>query len=201
MRNNRREVPPIARNKKKLHETVVFKSDNIKEATLTSYQCKKSKNVLILSSLHQDVPIPTSNNPKMKPETVLDYNKTKGAVDTYDQLLRLYSTKAGGRRWPMHVFYNIVDMALINSHIVFKNVLKNNISRKDFIRQLSEELIGHSKTTFEKEPKATAAVSELKNRVTCKTQKCKNRTTSACLKCNLPICGTCCVKVCKNCIA
>ena len=39
------------------------------------------------------------------------YNKTKSGVDITDQMARQYTVKAGARRWPMAVFYNILDLA------------------------------------------------------------------------------------------
>ena len=42
----------------------------------------------------------------------------------------------------MHVFYNVLDLALINSWILYKKMIKFNISRRAFIQQMSEELIG-----------------------------------------------------------
>ena len=54
-------------------------------------------------------------NPKKKPDLVLYYNKTKVVVDLYDQMTRLCLVKAASRRWPVHLFYNVVEMALINS--------------------------------------------------------------------------------------
>ena len=44
---------------------------------------------------------------KKKPETVEFNNKTKCGVDVTDQTARQYLVKAGTRRWPVAVFYNI----------------------------------------------------------------------------------------------
>ena len=142
IRQNRREVPDAVKSKKPLHQTVVLKSTESTAVTLTSYQCKKTKSVAILSTLHPDVPVTTENNPKKKPEAVLFYNKTKVGVDVLDQMARLYSVKAGSRRWPVHVFYNVIDMALINSWLIYKEVCKSNIARRKFIQSVCEELTG-----------------------------------------------------------
>ena len=47
------------------------------------------------------------------------YNSTKGGVDTMDQLVRSYSTKRMTRRWPMAIFYNMVDVSALNALIVY----------------------------------------------------------------------------------
>ena len=84
---------------------------------LTVYQCKPSKNVLLLSTLHRTVAI--GNEPKKVPES--DYNSRKCGVDIVDQMARKYSTKAGSHQWPVHVFfYNTMDLAAINASKLYK---------------------------------------------------------------------------------
>ncbi|KAJ4442316.1 hypothetical protein ANN_03902 [Periplaneta americana] len=52
---SRREVPPSAKSPTlPLHSTTIYKSGDM---TLTSYQCKKNKNVLLLSTIHDTVTI------------------------------------------------------------------------------------------------------------------------------------------------
>ena len=53
-----------------------------------------------MSTLHPDVEIPSDNNPKKKPETVLFYKKSKAGVNVIYQMTRKYSVKAAGRRPP-----------------------------------------------------------------------------------------------------
>ena len=105
-----------------------------------------------MSTLHPDVEISSHNNPKKKPETALFYNKTKAGVDVIDQMARKYSVKVASRRWPIHVFYNIIDLALINNWILFQdsvscqasdlNICKSGISCRKFIERVVEELTG-----------------------------------------------------------
>ena len=75
IRQNRREIPLLAKEIIALHESQILQPEN-SNITLTKYQCKQNKSVL-LSSLHSDIEIPSRNNPKQKPETVLCYNKKK----------------------------------------------------------------------------------------------------------------------------
>ena len=64
--NDRKKIPAECKMAKAPDETSVMKSKgrNNTITTLPSYQCKKSKNVLILSTLHPDVPIHTEGNSK-----------------------------------------------------------------------------------------------------------------------------------------
>jgi hypothetical protein len=58
--------------------------------TLVSFVPKQNKAVLLLSSKHHDNQV---DNKTGKPIIILDYNKTKGAVDTVDQMCHKYTVK------------------------------------------------------------------------------------------------------------
>ena len=206
LRENRREVPGKCKKKKELHKTKVFRYDGQTAITLTSYQCKTTKNQAVVSSLHPDILVSSDENPKKKPDLVLYYNKTKLGVDLYNQMTRLYSMKAASRRWPVHVFYNVVDIVLINSWILYKQVCQSSISRTEFIQKVAEELTGSAPTVSRKRcaeevcsVNDTNASSIVKCRLTCLTSKCRNRTTDMCQECNKPGCGKCTTRKCKFC--
>ncbi|GFT61788.1 DDE_Tnp_1_7 domain-containing protein [Trichonephila clavipes] len=93
-----------------LYDTLLLEHDDI---TLTVYQAKTSKDVLLLSSLHPTIDIDHITQ-KMLPETISVYNSTKFGVDIADKMARKYSVKARSKRWPVHVLCNI-DLAGINS--------------------------------------------------------------------------------------
>ncbi|KAJ8897951.1 hypothetical protein PR048_003309 [Dryococelus australis] len=56
-----------------------------------------------------------------------------------DQMARKYSEKAASRRWPLQVFYNILDLAGINTWVLFKQITGKKISRRVFLQMLSLE--------------------------------------------------------------
>ncbi len=100
---------------------------------ITIYQCKKDKSVVVLSSLHEEAKIEKGpSNPKKKPNLVLAYNATKCGVDSVDQMTRFYSVKYPSRRWPVQVWSNVLNLAAINSWILYREV--NNISKKKLTR-------------------------------------------------------------------
>ncbi|XP_039967527.1 uncharacterized protein LOC120779395, partial [Bactrocera tryoni] len=82
--------------------------------------------------------------PKKKPLLILDYNKTKGGVDSMDMCLSEYSTKRRTNRWPLAFFYNIADVAAFAAYIIYvdnNTHLKSYTSRRRmFLHQLSEQL-------------------------------------------------------------
>lgn len=58
---------------------------NLNDTTIVSYVSKKYKIVIQLSTFTKSVKVSDIND--KKPQIILDYNATKGAVDTLDQLL------------------------------------------------------------------------------------------------------------------
>ena len=85
-------------------------------------------------------------NDRNKPEIVIHYNNTKSGVDNLDHLVGLYSCKRKSRRWPMTLFYNIVDCACVAAYVTWTakhpewNQNKTH-KRRLFLRGLAEELV------------------------------------------------------------
>lgn len=109
-------------------------------STLVSYIPRKGKIVLLLSTLHNDDKIDSNTG---KPEIIITYNETKSGVDVLDKLCASYNCARPTRRWPMVIFYSIMNMAAINSLVIYgiNNPNLQNIIRRDFLHDLSFELI------------------------------------------------------------
>nr|XP_012148640.1 PREDICTED: piggyBac transposable element-derived protein 4-like [Megachile rotundata] len=69
-----------------------------KDITMVSYIPKKGKMVHLLSTQHDDDIVSEADD--NKPIMILDYNKTMGAVDNADKLVREYSCARRTKRWP-----------------------------------------------------------------------------------------------------
>ncbi|XP_073525350.1 uncharacterized protein [Phyllobates terribilis] len=181
----RREVPKeIKSMKEELYNTKVFRNED--NFTLTVYQGKPNKNVVILSSVHPDVVV-ASDSAKKTPETVKFYNETKYGVDVVDQMARKYTTRTCTRRWPVHAFENALDFAGINAWIIFKEITHQKMSRKAFLQTLVRELSGPYVTDREKG--STSQVSTC-SEVMVQTKFCqikekckKNRSVGNCKTC------------------
>ena len=104
-----------------------------------SYKAKKAKNVYLLSPMH-NVERVKEKDPKRHLEAILFYNETKGGVDTADDMIRGYSTKAASRRWPLAAFFNLLDIVCLDAYVICKGVGIENVSRRCFILQLGEAL-------------------------------------------------------------
>ena len=117
-----------------------------KNATVLKYQSKRRKSVILLSSMHDTGIVGSDQNPKKKPEIVLFYNSTKGAVDTLDKMAHTYTVKRKTQRWPLVMFFNIIDMATIASRSIWtirfpEHPLSNKDGRSSFIESISEQLM------------------------------------------------------------
>ena len=90
------------------------------------YQAKPTKTVVAMSMLHRGAEC--QKDGKNKPESILFYNKNKCGADVLDAMCKLMSTKAGCWRWPLAVFFNVLDIAAINSWIRYHKVTGSEIS-------------------------------------------------------------------------
>ncbi|XP_039953236.1 piggyBac transposable element-derived protein 4-like [Bactrocera tryoni] len=78
-----------------------------------------------------------------KPDQILDYNKFKAGVDTMDQMLTGYSCKRSTNRWPLAMFYNMLDIADLASFIIYDelNPAEQSDKRRSFIIELARQLV------------------------------------------------------------
>jgi hypothetical protein len=109
--------------------------------TIVSYIPKKNKNVILLSTMHHDGKIDADTGDKQKPHIVTFYNSTKGGVDTADELCETYSVSRNSRRWPLTVFFSMLNIAGVNCQIVYNANTGNAVRRRLFLKQLALELI------------------------------------------------------------
>ncbi|GFR81612.1 PiggyBac transposable element-derived protein 4 [Elysia marginata] len=146
VRRNKNFLPPPFKVKK---QQVLYSSNfafnNETNTMLFSYQSHRNKNVVVLSTMHNEREV--ADGEKRKPDVLLFYNQTKGGVDKMDKLAQTYTTKRASKRWPMVLFYNILDLSGIAAGVVFK--LKNPASklcgddnRADFLRDIAKSLMG-----------------------------------------------------------
>ena len=55
-----------------------------------------------------------------KPEIITYYNKNKGGVDIMDKMLGEYTVKWRTLRWPLALFYNMMDVAALAAYVIYK---------------------------------------------------------------------------------
>jgi hypothetical protein len=223
--SNRKDIPCVAKQKQSLFQSLAY--ENLETGcVLTVYQCKTDKNVLILSTKVDNANVPSTyerrtygdrtrreENIKKKPSSVLMYNKTKFGVDCVDHMTRAYNVKAPSRRWPVQVWYNILNLAAINAYILYKKINSASVSRREFIRILVEEIYNvikpaeatptllspttppaRKRVLFDVSPNVTPTKS-------CQINLCnRNNAKTSCSKCNKSSCGKCIQSVEYKCI-
>ncbi|KAL6481428.1 hypothetical protein MHYP_G00095080 [Metynnis hypsauchen] len=57
-----------------------------------------------------------------------------------DQMVRKYTVRSGTRRWPVAVFYNLIDISALNAHVLFQACTGVKERRSDFLVKLAREL-------------------------------------------------------------
>ncbi|KAK9717948.1 hypothetical protein QE152_g23454 [Popillia japonica] len=66
-------------------------------------------------------------------------------------MARKYSKKYKSNRWPVQVFFNILDLTPINACILYKQTTGERISRQKYLFQLAEELTTEYRDIHEQE--------------------------------------------------
>lgn len=178
-----------------------------------------------MSTLHHDSTI--SDRHDKKPHMVLDYNATKAGVDTLDQLVSTYTSKRKTNRWPMIIFYNMLDISAYNAFVLWTSINpdwnKNKLTkRRLFLEELGKSLVAPLITSRRSMPKTEEALKMVKKyqgisqsqtpsssvssvavvkRARCKfcSSKNDNKTNIVCGKCSKHICKEHATYYCPNC--
>lgn len=144
VRGNKKEIPKmmIEKDSRKFWSSAFLFT---KEITLVSHVPRMPKNkkkmVLLMSSMHTR---PTLGDTG-KPEIIEFYNATKGGVDTFDQMCAQYSCGRKTKRWPLCMFYGMLNACCINSWIIHsENLVRTGgkvMIRRKYMQELALALI------------------------------------------------------------
>ncbi|CAK6951079.1 piggyBac transposable element-derived protein 4-like [Scomber scombrus] len=117
LRQNKPDIPPVMKASKtrKLFSTEFGFNGSM---TMVSYVGKKEKAVIFLSTMHRSKTV-DANTRKKKTEVIHFYKQTKGGVDIVDQMIGTYTCKRQTQRWPMLLWYNMIDIASLNAYSFF----------------------------------------------------------------------------------
>jgi hypothetical protein len=143
IRSNKPHIPDAMRanSRRPEHSSIFGFSDQI---TLVSYVPKVGKSVMALSTMHHDKTIEGSLS---KPEIIHHYNACKSGVDNLDHLVTLYTSRRKTNRWPMVLFWNMIDVATVSALILWLGnnaqwkVSEGRRRRNLFLRQLGYDLV------------------------------------------------------------
>ena len=166
-----------------------FHWDDEWKQLIVKYQSRKQTHVVLLSTMHRLFEI--DDTPKRKPLVVKFYNQNKCGVDIVDGMLKMYTCRSTSRRWPIAVWGNMLDIAALNAWICYREATGDNISRKNFIMKLIEELC---QVTI-KQSNSISYISQIRDATSnlkCSTCGCRNTGNILCRRCRRNVCGTCC---------
>ncbi|XP_050527851.1 piggyBac transposable element-derived protein 4-like [Daktulosphaira vitifoliae] len=219
LRKNKREIPLcfLDTKKRQLNSTMF---DYDKDILLTSYVPKKNKNVLLISTMHEQGVIDPESE-KRKPEVITYYNSTKSGVDCVDEMKGEYSVARISCRWPLTIFFSLMNIGGINSQIIFRENTGIYLSRRKFLKTLGKELTrpfmlerlqmptlrtstrqriikltGYTKT--EDEVPERSNIDHRPKCVFCPKRK-NRKTMTKCVKCSVPICKEHTTSTCVSC--
>uniref|UniRef100_UPI003AAEECD7 piggyBac transposable element-derived protein 4-like n=1 Tax=Centroberyx gerrardi TaxID=166262 RepID=UPI003AAEECD7 len=219
IRKNRPELPPqLLRTKQRAPRSSLFAFT--KTHTAASYIPKQGKNVLLLSTKHREPAV--SDAEHQKPAIITDYNRCKGGVDNLDKVVGTYSCRRRTCRWPLVLFYNILDVSAYNAFVLWAAVDPSWNQAKTFKRRLFMEELGKTlvspqvlrRERLPRTPAAAAMVADLqdsgdnpvpdgtdgKRRRWCEfcTGK-KKKTATTCIKCSKYTCKDHTSPYCSSC--
>ncbi|XP_061576912.1 piggyBac transposable element-derived protein 4-like [Cololabis saira] len=223
VRRNRPELPPqilSVRNRPVHSSRFMFTADT----ALVSYIPKKGKNVVLMSTRGLDGAV--SEREDRRPEVVLDHEATRGGVEALDALLSRYSCKRRTLRWPLVIFFDILDVSAHNAFVLW-TALRPGWQRKQFRRRrLFLEELGKALVTphiqrrqhVPRNPAALAIVRRVKDdggvapasppeTAARKRKRCAlcppsrdYKTQTTCSNCHKFICGGHTLKFCSSCV-
>ena len=111
-----------------------------RDATMVSYVPCKNKSVILLSSQHNHHSISSSEHDK--PDIILDYNKSKGAADSADKMLKQFSCHRISKRWPFVLLTHIINVCALNAYLLYRKKYPNtSITRLKFLKELGSKLV------------------------------------------------------------
>ena len=87
------------------------------------------------------------------PRKVQDYNNSMGGVDLPDMLIKLYQSEVKTTRWYIEVFYHMIDIAKINSWLLYHHHCnlqqKKQKSLLVFSSEIAEDLMHANKPSYQ----------------------------------------------------
>jgi len=132
-----------------LHKPLFYKHESVLLSIWKDYK----RTLYNLSTIHDTVVITVQRNKKQDAEgpyqkesvnvpiALSDYNEYMGGVDLFNQKISYYAYEHRSAKWYKRVFYYFLEVAIINSYIIYTSVVENKCSQKEFREKVIEALI------------------------------------------------------------
>ncbi|XP_018013422.1 piggyBac transposable element-derived protein 4-like isoform X2 [Hyalella azteca] len=154
IRTNRKDFPHLESDKKLTRGKYDYRSTT---DGITVFKWMDSKAVHLISNFHgtenSTVSHKLKNGQKIIvkcPLAIKDYNEHMGGVERHDQLRQLYGIKRKNIKWWHCIFFGLLDMAIVNSFILYRDAGHPTIDLLDYRRELGTGLL-----TFSTKPKTS----------------------------------------------
>lgn len=217
MKKTKKEIPRefIASRRRDIYSTIFGYRD---DATLLSYSPKKRKCVVLLSTMENNDDVTTSDG-KRPPDIIDFHDATKGAVCASEEMAACYTTCRITNRWPMVVFFSMLNTAAINARVILLSTNDPPLqfkSRREFLKNLGLSLVADlvrfrsSSETLPRnlrmecaelcgEPPSKKIAIKSKGRCSLCPRSKDKKTKVVCFYCMRLICGSHQRPVCQNC--
>lgn len=140
LRSNRKGNPTEVVKKKLTRGESIWK----RNGSITVGKWRDKRDVLVLSTCHK-FDMTTVKNRKgvehQKPNVVADYNANMSGIDRADQMISYYSTPRKTIRWYLKLFFHLMDVALWNSHFLYKKATGKKISYLNFREEVASAMV------------------------------------------------------------
>ena len=136
---NRKNVPKEVRDKKLEKREIIARHTG----PVIVLKWRDRINVTMVSTYHSAGTHRISNKGKEteKPLCLIDYNHNMGGVDLKDQLLHMYMTKRKKMtKWYLRLFKRLLNSTVLNSFVIYQQVMERNIQQLSYRIQLVEGL-------------------------------------------------------------
>ena len=97
-----------------------------------------------ISTISRRVKGQSAKIPVPCPEIIKDYNSGMGGVDLLDQKTAAYKldSKPSGGCYYLRLFFDLMDISVVNSHIIYKELNPKGMELLDFKIVLAKSLVG-----------------------------------------------------------
>ncbi|XP_035891452.1 uncharacterized protein LOC118502854 [Anopheles stephensi] len=116
--------------------------------TLVSYITRRKDVMLLMSSFTEADPEesgePDENQKHAQLLQLVElYSQTKTTIGTIQQMCAIYDASRCTRRWPMAMFFNLMNLCAINAWCIYQlnHPQEEKISRRDFLVNMALELL------------------------------------------------------------
>ena len=148
VRLTRRGLSPEFKNKK-LAKGEIY-AERTYDDSILCLKWRDKREVALLSTFHDDSFVekrrrtrlaPDGTEVVKKPIAIEDYNQSMGGVDKADQLVLYYGYAHRAMKWWKRVFFHMLDLALVNAHILFNATNEAKKTQLEFRIAVAEGLL------------------------------------------------------------